>query len=163
MDHTGDGSFIALLLAIILAFYLAQILLRIQRHISGGDEAVFKDIMHYQGENSGDKNHELDASSEIVRSSNVNCHSDYATFQMIKSGKESVHHRMDDTSIAHSKMQLQTELPIEEEATETDVLDSSKWRCVCEQGFLPPGMLQSFSGMESMVRTSTGKCYHKTN
>lgn len=161
MDHTGDGSLIVLLLAIIVAFYLVQILLRIHRHCSGGDEANAKDIMHYQGEKSGDNEHEQDASSEVVRSSNV--HSGNATFQMIKTDKESVHHRMNDTSIAHSKMQLQTEFPTEEEAIKIDVRDSLKWRCVCEQGFLPPGMLQSFSGMESMVRTSTGKCYHKTN
>jgi hypothetical protein len=142
MDHTGDGSLIVLLLAIIVAFYLVQILLRIHRHCSGGDEANAKDIMHYQGEKSGDNEHEQDASSEVVRSSNV--HSGNATFQMIK-------------------MQLQTEFPTEEEAIKIDVRDSLKWRCVCEQGFLPPGMLQSFSGMEAMVRTSTGKCYHKTN
>jgi hypothetical protein len=161
MDQTGDGSLILLLLAIIVAFYSVQILLRIHRHCSGGDEANGKDTMHYQGDKSGDKEHEKDTSSEVVRSSNV--HSDNATFQMIKRDKESVHHRMNDTSIPHSKMQSQTEFPTEEEAIKTDVRDSLKWRCVCEQGFLPPGMLQSFSGMESMVRTSTGKCYHKNN
>jgi hypothetical protein len=36
------------------------------------------------------------------------------------------------------------------------------WRCVCETGFLPPGLLKSFGGMEAMVRMSTGQCYHKT-
>lgn len=40
--------------------------------------------------------------------------------------------------------------------------DSENWRCVCETGFLPPGLLKSFGGMEAMVRMSTGQCYHKT-
>jgi len=40
--------------------------------------------------------------------------------------------------------------------------DGDNWRCVCETGFLPPGLLKSFGGMEAMVRMSTGQCYHKT-
>ena len=39
--------------------------------------------------------------------------------------------------------------------------DGNNWRCVCETGFLPPGLLKSFGGMESVVRMSTGQCYHK--
>ena len=35
------------------------------------------------------------------------------------------------------------------------------WRCVCEKGFLPPGMLKSFSSAEAVVRLGTGQCYHK--
>ena len=35
-------------------------------------------------------------------------------------------------------------------------------RCVCETGFLPPGLLKNFGNMEAMVRMSTGRCYHKT-
>jgi hypothetical protein len=37
----------------------------------------------------------------------------------------------------------------------------SNWRCACEGGFLPPGMLQSMKGMEAVFRMSTGECYHK--
>lgn len=43
-----------------------------------------------------------------------------------------------------------------------DIPKSDNWRCVCETGFLPPGLLKSFGGMEAMVRMSTGQCYHKT-
>mmetsp|Transcript_16842 Transcript_16842/g.19259 ORF Transcript_16842/g.19259 Transcript_16842/m.19259 type:complete len:181 (-) Transcript_16842:146-688(-) len=39
--------------------------------------------------------------------------------------------------------------------------DNKKWRCACENGFLPPGLLQSFGGVESMMRMGTGQCYHK--
>jgi len=39
--------------------------------------------------------------------------------------------------------------------------DGENWRCVCETGFLPPGLLKSFGGMEAVVRMSTGQCYHK--
>lgn len=40
---------------------------------------------------------------------------------------------------------------------------TSKWRCACEGGFLPPGMLQSLGGAEAVIRMSTGQCYHKRN
>lgn len=33
-----------------------------------------------------------------------------------------------------------------------------QWRCVCEGGFLPPGM---FGGAEAVFRLGTGQCYHK--
>lgn len=39
--------------------------------------------------------------------------------------------------------------------------NNNNWRCACEGGFLPPGMLQKFSGMEAMFRMSSGQCYHK--
>jgi hypothetical protein len=45
--------------------------------------------------------------------------------------------------------------------TDTDTDDDNNWRCVCETGFLPPGLLKQFGGMEAMVRMSTGQCYHK--
>lgn len=48
-------------------------------------------------------------------------------------------------------------------AMENDLGDGSQWRCVCKDGFLPPGLLKSFGMMESMIRTSTGQCYHKTS
>ncbi|KAG7370231.1 hypothetical protein IV203_027977 [Nitzschia inconspicua] len=35
------------------------------------------------------------------------------------------------------------------------------WRCACEGGFLPPGMLKSFGGAEAIMRLGTGQCYHK--
>lgn len=49
-----------------------------------------------------------------------------------------------------------------ESPPEEDLLASSEWRCVCETGFLPPGMLQSFGGAEAVLRMSAGQCYHKT-
>ncbi len=39
--------------------------------------------------------------------------------------------------------------------------DNNTWRCACESGFLPPGLLKSFGGMEAMMRMGTGQCYHK--
>lgn len=38
---------------------------------------------------------------------------------------------------------------------------NDQWRCACEGGFLPPGMLKSFGGAEAMMRLGTGQCYHK--
>ena len=39
--------------------------------------------------------------------------------------------------------------------------NNNNWRCACEGGFLPPGMLQSLGGAEAAFRMSTGQCYHK--
>ncbi len=38
---------------------------------------------------------------------------------------------------------------------------NNNWRCACEGGFLPPGLLQHFSGAEAVLRMSAGQCYHK--
>ncbi|GFH61501.1 hypothetical protein CTEN210_17977 [Chaetoceros tenuissimus] len=64
-------------------------------------------------------------------------------------------------------------LPVNSSKNETPRQDERKkqftnkekeeeWRCVCETGFLPPGLLKNFGNMEAMVRMSTGQCYHKT-
>eukprot|EP00978_Attheya_sp_CCMP212_P047529 scaffold421695_cov71-Attheya_sp.AAC.1 len=37
----------------------------------------------------------------------------------------------------------------------------NNWRCACEGGFLPPGLLKTFGGAEAVFRMSTGQCYHK--
>jgi hypothetical protein len=39
--------------------------------------------------------------------------------------------------------------------------NNNNWRCACEGGFLPPGMLKSFGSAEAMMRLGTGQCYHK--
>lgn len=151
MGHSADGSLILLLLLMIVASYCIQILFRVQRYFSREIEANVKNIT---------VNLEQDAASEAVRTSNECDHSDDAKFR-INNDKKIADQRLIDTSIADSKIKLDSQVPVEE-VIETDLDENLKWRCVCEQGFLPPGMLKSFSGMESMLRTSTGKCYHKT-
>lgn len=37
----------------------------------------------------------------------------------------------------------------------------NNWRCACEGGFLPPGLLKSFAGAEAAMRLGTGQCYHQ--
>jgi uncharacterized membrane protein YhiD involved in acid resistance len=49
----------------------------------------------------------------------------------------------------------------EEEKEEEITSGASNWRCACESGFLPPGLLKSFGGAEAVIRMSTGQCYHK--
>jgi hypothetical protein len=39
--------------------------------------------------------------------------------------------------------------------------NDNNWRCACEGGFLPPGLLQTFGGAEAVLRMSSGQCYHK--
>lgn len=48
-----------------------------------------------------------------------------------------------------------------EEKEEESASNTSNWRCACEGGFLPPGLLKSFGGAEAVIRMSTGQCYHK--
>jgi biopolymer transport protein ExbD len=63
-----------------------------------------------------------------------------------------------------------TEEATNENSNSTDVTDvtdmfqqnnTNNWRCACEGGFLPPGMLKSFGSAEAMIRLGTGQCYHK--
>jgi hypothetical protein len=74
----------------------------------------------------------------------------------------------DRTNIKRYDIMKKDEVPSKDEVDNsrkvvTQPKDSvSEWRCVCETGFLPPGLLKSFGGMEAMVRMSTGQCYHKT-
>lgn len=46
-------------------------------------------------------------------------------------------------------------------AVPTSVAEENQWRCACEGGFLPPGMLKSLGGAEAAIRMGTGQCYHK--
>jgi len=40
--------------------------------------------------------------------------------------------------------------------------DNNNWRCACEGGFLPPGLLKDvFGGAEAAMRLGAGQCYHK--
>lgn len=49
----------------------------------------------------------------------------------------------------------------EEEEAEDLYKTNDKWRCACQNGFLPAGMLKTFGGAEAMMRLGTGQCYHK--
>jgi hypothetical protein len=62
----------------------------------------------------------------------------------------------------HSKT-LGDNLKAEEEEIENDLfaMNNNGWRCVCESGFLPPGMLKSFGSAEALIRLGAGQCYHK--
>mmetsp|Transcript_7256 Transcript_7256/g.10347 ORF Transcript_7256/g.10347 Transcript_7256/m.10347 type:complete len:177 (-) Transcript_7256:109-639(-) len=59
--------------------------------------------------------------------------------------------KLDDTSSSDSKLEQE------------QVTNDNTWRCVCENGFLPPGMLKSFTSFEAVTRMSTGNCYHKAS
>jgi hypothetical protein len=48
-----------------------------------------------------------------------------------------------------------------DEKEEEIASNTSNWRCACEGGFLPPGLLKTFGGAEAVIRMSTGQCYHK--
>jgi FtsZ-interacting cell division protein ZipA len=35
------------------------------------------------------------------------------------------------------------------------------WKCACELGFLPAGILKTFGNAEAIMRLGVGQCYHK--
>jgi hypothetical protein len=43
----------------------------------------------------------------------------------------------------------------------TNTNNNNTWRCACENGFLPPGLLKNFGGAEAVMRMGMGQCYHK--
>ena len=43
----------------------------------------------------------------------------------------------------------------------TEEPDRMIWKCACELGFLPAGMLKTFGNAEAMMRLGVGQCYHK--
>ena len=49
----------------------------------------------------------------------------------------------------------------EDDEDEDDLGKNNKWRCACENGFLPPGLLKTFGGAEAVMRMGMGQCYHK--
>ena len=46
-------------------------------------------------------------------------------------------------------------------ANEQKVQDGRIWKCACEFGFLPAGILKTFGNAEAMMRLGVGQCYHK--
>ena len=48
-----------------------------------------------------------------------------------------------------------------EPPTLDSINDGNNWRCACEGGFLPPGLLKTFGGAEAVMRLGSGQCYHK--
>ena len=48
-----------------------------------------------------------------------------------------------------------------EQSPADSINDGNNWRCACEGGFLPPGLLKTFGGAEAVMRLGTGQCYHK--
>jgi hypothetical protein len=61
----------------------------------------------------------------------------------------------------------QDQLQEEDESADEDIDDMAdttktiQWRCACQGGFLPAGLLQSLGGAEAVFRMGTGQCYHK--
>ena len=51
----------------------------------------------------------------------------------------------------------------EEDASSADKNNDNNttWRCACENGFLPAGLLKNFGGAEAVMRMGMGQCYHK--
>lgn len=61
-------------------------------------------------------------------------------------------------AIESTRKEKSEEADKEEEEEEDLFAMNNNWRCACENGFLPPGML---GGAEAVFRMGTGQCYHK--
>ena len=65
---------------------------------------------------------------------------------------------IDNTERTSSELSSKNDMVVKKPNSET----TNSWRCACEGGFLPPGMLKNnFSGVEATFYAGTGKCYHK--
>jgi hypothetical protein len=69
----------------------------------------------------------------------------------------------DDAFEKIAPKQADDKLKAEEQESDEDLfaMNDNGWRCACEGGFLPPGMLKSFGSAEAVMRLGTGQCYHK--
>ena len=47
-----------------------------------------------------------------------------------------------------------------EPSIDGDEKKAAAWRCACEGGFLPPGLLKSFGGAQAVLKLGIGQCYH---
>ena len=45
--------------------------------------------------------------------------------------------------------------------TKTIQQEGRIWKCACELGILPAGILKTFGNAEAMMRLGVGQCYHK--
>ena len=71
-----------------------------------------------------------------------------------------VEEEVDDDNEA-KRSTVKSTIQSKESSSPSPSSNASNWRCACEGGFLPPGMLSSLGGAEAVIRMSTGQCYHK--
>lgn len=48
-----------------------------------------------------------------------------------------------------------------EDSAPPTIQDGRIWKCACELGILPAGILKTFGNAEAMMRLGVGQCYHK--
>lgn len=83
--------------------------------------------------------------------------------------EESLNNHKNNNDVASNSTTDTNSVPETNKAEETATVEDSdlfqksnnNWRCACEGGFLPPGMLKTFGSAEAMMRLGTGQCYHK--
>jgi beta-glucosidase/6-phospho-beta-glucosidase/beta-galactosidase len=72
-----------------------------------------------------------------------------------------VHKEGDFPKFRKEEEEEEEEEEVEKEEEEEITSSASNWRCACEEGFLPPGLLKSFGGAEAVIKMVSGQCYHK--
>eukprot|EP00980_Cylindrotheca_fusiformis_P008958 scaffold1912_cov135-Cylindrotheca_fusiformis.AAC.5 len=86
------------------------------------------------------------------------------TLNGIKKGTDEKQAGITDTSEANNTAKNKISKDQNGDSTTNDMSlqpGNNNWRCACEGGFLPPGMLKTFGSAEAMMRLGTGQCYHK--
>jgi hypothetical protein len=108
----------------------------------------------------------------VVAGSNAAPQSDYTTATLGRQPPDDV--ALSSRNGGTSENPEKSPVPTNNEHGETDdeqaqvvdimnavVTEDNNWRCACEGGFLPPGLLKSFGGAEAVMRLGTGQCYHQ--
>jgi hypothetical protein len=108
--------------------------------------SVFERYEH-GGDDSDDDGEEHDFDDEITVQSFLEVHKkgDFPEF------------RKEEEEVEEEEEEDKREEVKKEEITSS----TNNWRCACENGFLPPGLLKTFGGAEAVIRMSTGQCFHK--
>jgi hypothetical protein len=109
--------------------------------------SVFERYEHSGDDSDDDEEHDFDDEITVQSFLEVHKKGDFPEFRKEEEEEE------EEEEVEKDKKE---EVEKEEIASSTN-----NWRCACENGFLPPGLLKTFGGAEAVMRMSTGQCFHK--
>lgn len=114
---------------------------------------------------------EISKESEMAMSAQTatNCTNAADTQEQQNPNPEPVERDLGEINMLDSKREIRritegvdTEPNEDKKGDVVDTTNNNGWRCACEGGFLPPGILQRMGGAEAVFRMSAGQCYHKS-
>ena len=130
-----------------MVLLLSLLYLQSNRQAASKDAIAYAEKMRLQAKATGEED---DTPSRPPADTDHNNGSDADSTTKLPENESSVKDK-DEDSVVPSKGD-------DDEKEEDWFAMNNNWRCACEGGFLPPGML---GGAEAVFRMGTGQCYHK--